>query len=329
MLDDFREWLSDNLRYILLGLAVLLVLIILFCVVRLATGGSKKKPDQGNEQTVVSGQESATEAQVQEEGSQEQATPAKGTSDLVKDDSAILTVMQSYYNAVADRDVATLSQIVEPWNDEVQERAFKSNVEKYENISTYSKQGLETGSYVVFVYFEGKLPDIDTTCPSLTRNYLETGDGGSLKVRPIISWDTDILDYVESVSTDDDVQDLIADVKTMCDEAITKEPALAEFVKEIQKTGSSDEKNAETETDSSANASSEYPKEMEAVTGLNIRQSPSTEANIMGTVLANTNVKVLEDAGDGWVHINYGDPAIDGYVRLEYLKEIVSTDTAA
>ena len=30
MLDNFREWLSDNLRYILLGLAILAVLLILF-----------------------------------------------------------------------------------------------------------------------------------------------------------------------------------------------------------------------------------------------------------------------------------------------------------
>ncbi len=30
MLDNFREWLSDNLRYILLGLAILVVLLVLF-----------------------------------------------------------------------------------------------------------------------------------------------------------------------------------------------------------------------------------------------------------------------------------------------------------
>ena len=30
MLDNFREWLSDNLRYILLGLAILAVLLLLF-----------------------------------------------------------------------------------------------------------------------------------------------------------------------------------------------------------------------------------------------------------------------------------------------------------
>ena len=29
-MDDFREWLSDNLRYILLGLAIIAVLLVLF-----------------------------------------------------------------------------------------------------------------------------------------------------------------------------------------------------------------------------------------------------------------------------------------------------------
>ena len=34
MLDNFREWLSDNLRYILLGLAILVVLVVLFFGIR-------------------------------------------------------------------------------------------------------------------------------------------------------------------------------------------------------------------------------------------------------------------------------------------------------
>ena len=38
-LDNFREWLSDNLRYILLGLAILLALVLLFFGVKALTGG--------------------------------------------------------------------------------------------------------------------------------------------------------------------------------------------------------------------------------------------------------------------------------------------------
>ena len=46
MLDNFREWLSDNLRYILLGLAVVLMAVIIFCIVRLVSGGGGKTPTQ-------------------------------------------------------------------------------------------------------------------------------------------------------------------------------------------------------------------------------------------------------------------------------------------
>ena len=31
-LDDFREWLSDNLRYFMLGGAILLIVVVLFSV---------------------------------------------------------------------------------------------------------------------------------------------------------------------------------------------------------------------------------------------------------------------------------------------------------
>ena len=36
-MDDFREWLSDNLRYIMLGLGIVLVLAILFFGIRFLT----------------------------------------------------------------------------------------------------------------------------------------------------------------------------------------------------------------------------------------------------------------------------------------------------
>ena len=53
MIDNFREWLSDNLRYILLGLAVLLVIIIGICIFRLVGGSSSKKKTTGKKTTAV------------------------------------------------------------------------------------------------------------------------------------------------------------------------------------------------------------------------------------------------------------------------------------
>lgn len=323
MLDDFREWLSDNLRYILLGLAALLVVIILFSVIRLAMGG--KKSDKTGTTGGNSAVENATEGSA-DAGNTLNGTAAAGTAELVKDDAAVLTLMKKYYTALAGRDVGTLSQIVDPWDDEVQQKVFKSSVERYDNIAVYSKQGVDTGSYVVFVYFEGKLPNIDTTCPSLVQNYLVTAEGGSLKVKPIVSWDEGVLDYVESVLTDADVQKLISDVDSLCQAAVAKEPALADYVKTNNKSTADDgaaETDTTEETPESDAAAAVYPKDMTTTTGINIRQTASTDAAILGTLIAGTTVSVTEDAGDGWVHISFAGSTgtIDGYARLEYLTD--------
>ena len=57
-MDDFREWLSDNLRYFMLGGAILIIVVVLFCGIRACSGSNKgvipemnRKPtseDQGN-----------------------------------------------------------------------------------------------------------------------------------------------------------------------------------------------------------------------------------------------------------------------------------------
>ena len=51
MLDNFREWLSDNLRYILLGLAILAVLLILFFGGRAIFRALNSGPAQEEQQT--------------------------------------------------------------------------------------------------------------------------------------------------------------------------------------------------------------------------------------------------------------------------------------
>ena len=59
MLDNFREWLSDNLRYILLGLAILVVLVVLFFGAKALFGSGDKdkgsEPKQKTEQEKTSG----------------------------------------------------------------------------------------------------------------------------------------------------------------------------------------------------------------------------------------------------------------------------------
>ncbi|URW85556.1 hypothetical protein M5E86_18000 [Blautia wexlerae] len=37
----FREWLSDNLRYFMLGGAILIIVVVLFCGIRACSGSNK------------------------------------------------------------------------------------------------------------------------------------------------------------------------------------------------------------------------------------------------------------------------------------------------
>ena len=64
-MDDFREWLSDNLRYILLGLAIIAVLLVLFFGIRFLT--STFGDDSKKEQKVTEQQKDTEKEQKEEE----------------------------------------------------------------------------------------------------------------------------------------------------------------------------------------------------------------------------------------------------------------------
>ena len=151
MLDNFREWLSDNLRYILLGLVVVLIVVIGFCVVKLVGGSSSSGNTAGSGKTEseisteISNSTAASTGTTSEnstEKTEETSTPAsEGSSEnesLVKDDAAVLTLVKKYYTAAAQKDVTTLQAIVNPWNDEVKNSIIQNDfIESYNNISTY------------------------------------------------------------------------------------------------------------------------------------------------------------------------------------------------
>lgn len=325
MLDDFREWLSDNLRYILLGLAVILVAVIIFCIVRLAGGSSHRKETEAQQQENVQAEqnENATE-------SVPAAVPAQSavSVNLTKDDSAVLTVIKQYYTSVAAGDTATLSSLVEPWNDEVEKETLGNNViESYNNISTYSAPGAANGEYAVFTYYEAKMANIDTLAPTLVGNYLKTGSDGQLKVYPYHTIaDSEVSDFITKLSAEDEVRSLISDVQTSYENALNADPDLKAYIDTLD---TSDE--ASTEAGNTASADIAEGSEMTASTTINIRQSASTDSALMGVVPAGTTVTVTAQAEDGWVQISYDSSAglITGYVRGEYLSAAGGTDGAA
>ena len=327
MLDDFREWLSDNLRYILLGLAIILILIIAFCVVRLVTGSSGSPSSNTETADNVKVTEAALENTQQEsagaeENDTQEETAAQGTSSLTKDDAAILTLVKKYYEAAAAKDIATLETICDPWNEEVKESILQNNViQSYDNISTYSKKGPVENSFVVYTYYEGKIANIDTEVPSLTMLYLTANEDGNLVVSDRKA-SQEVADYIASVSSDADVQALIADVNKKCEEAKASDPALKEFMDSLDSSNAGEGSTAENSEDDASGNNSEMGEMICAAASLNIRQAPDTSSAIMGVLTQGDTVTKIQDAQDGWCQISYnaGSYTIEGYVRSEYLE---------
>ena len=343
MLDNVREWISDNLRYILLGLAIVLIVVIGFCVVRLVTGnsssdsseapsaGSVKEEMLKSDKTETEAEAPAPEGETDEvqEGSGSidttvddeavsgtSAAPVSGAS-LVKDDTAILTLVKKYYKAVVDQDIVTLEEIVDNWNESVKTNFLQSDViEDYRNISTYSKQGPVPNSYVIYAYFDGKISGIETLVPSLTLLYAVTGQGGGLLISDRNA-SSEITDYIASITSDRDVQALIADVNEQCEKAKAADPALKDYMEKQSPQNTYESEEAVTEEPQSEAAAGKR----RATADVNIRQEPG--GAVLGVLPTGTEVEVLEEK-EGWCRISYnaGTYTVDGFVSGDFLAEV-------
>jgi len=201
---------------------------------------------------------------------------------------------------------------VNPWNDEVEASILSNDViASYENIHTYSKAGPVDNSYVVYAYYEGKVDGISTAVPSLSMLYVITDDSGNLVVSDRNS-SQEVADYINSVTSDSDVQALIADVNEACEAAKDSDPDLKAF---IDGTSSGEES---TEADSSSASSGTAT----ALSGVNVRSEGSTNGSILGVLYQGQEVNVVQK-GDEWTQISYSDSSsgstITGYVATEYL----------
>lgn len=307
MLDNFREWLSDNLRYILLGLAGILVLVIAFFAVKLISGiGSPKK--------------SEPETEITTEASTEQLTDVSDEERLVKDQSDILSFVTQYYTALAGDDYDAIASYSKTFDETTRTELENENsaVEACNNIISYSRSGLTDGSYVVYIYFDAKVSGIDTEVPTLRQLYLESAAEGGYQVVDIsLDENQDIENYTLQLLTDDEVQALMKDVQAKYDEAVASDEDLKKF---IDAEGSAD--GSDDGSDDTVNTVNTTTGTMYASTdGLNVRGTASTDGTIYGSLTLGQAVEVLENTDSGWSKVRYtvNGTTIEGYVKSEYL----------
>lgn len=306
-MDNFREWLSDNLRYILLGLAVILIIVVAVFAVKLIGNMGDKTPDKGSESSSQPAVVVDTETQSESETS----------SPLVQNDTAILDLVQRYYTAVGNKDIDTLKQIVESLDEDAQQTILNSNVvESYNNITVYSKNGPVDGSYVVYTYYDGKLTGIETPAPSLSMLYICTNEDGSLYVADPES-DEQVKTFIEKTSAESDVAALVSDVNQKYAEALESDPALKQRMEELSL--------PETEAvlPDSDEAGVEANKKVAATDVCYVRSDSVETADPLGMLAVGETVTRIRKLDNGWSEVRYGDAV--GYVKSDYLTEDISS----
>lgn len=311
-MDDFREWLSDNLRYILLGLAVILLLIIAFFAIKLIRGIGSPKTSEPETQAIT---ETVTEA------AKDDTTENK----LVKEaaDSELQQLVTQYYTAIAVQDYDTLQSISESFTDDDKKKVENASaIESYNNIAVYSKKGLTDGTYIIYAYCDAKITGIETMAPRLEELYALTNADGKLVIGDTDS-SQELQDYVLKMQTDADVQALVKDVNDLLDTAMQKDTDLASYV-EAQKNNQNTDNTSTDDGDTSEDTASSDTTTMQATTGVNVRAEASADSAINGSLYAGMQVEVLENLDNGWSHIRYtaDGTTIEGYTMTQYLEAV-------
>lgn len=260
-------------------------------------------------------------------------------------------LMQSFCTAMADGDMDTVKAIKDYNSDkEIITYQEKSEfIERYDNINCYTKPGIEDNTYFVYVTYDVKFKDIETTAPGLNAFYVYTSEDGSLK----IDGDTEenIKAAFKLVTNQDDVVDLYNKINVSYTEAIASDEALNQFMEELPVTirtsvgvalaqlemQNESGEAAQTETDSTQpsetqDGSEELPQNqvvnqiVRTTDTVNVRSSDSEEADKIGKAQAGTELKRIEDRVNGWSKVIFEDK--EAYIKSDYL-EVVTTEAVS
>lgn len=304
-MDDFREWLSDNLRYFMLGGAILIIVVVLFAGIRACSGSNKG--NSGDKQSTTSEDQGNVPSSPTNEGESDEKK--EDANPMETADADITALIKSYYQALGEKDIATLKTLEDDFtpSDESKVTNLKEYIEGYEVGDVYTKKGMTDDSYVVYACFSYICQGIDTKAPALTQFYVYKDSGGSWVIDNGALADAEISAYMESQLSDSDVSALITKVQNELDQAQQSDSALAEFLD-----GLGEEANVSTDA-----ADAEDGTTLTTTEECNVRAGASTDAEILGVISAGEQVEKKGTDGE-WVQIDYDGET--GYIRGDLLE---------
>lgn len=328
------EFCRKNVRYIsAAGLFIVLVIV-------LVKGSSSSTKNAVDSEAVVA------ETETQE--------------DYAKDAYPMINeLISAYYTAYANGDTKTLETLATPISDAEKSfiTVFSQYVDTYENISCYTKQGLDKNSYIVSVSLELKFKDVETTAPGLDFFYIQTRDDGSFYIDNVYSQfnlsheeqalNADIVALIEEFKQQSDVIALSSEIQQKYDDAVASDENLKTMMettvpdavtvwaadqtaaaKAAEEAKKAEEEAAKKAAEEEAAKKAEEEKKaaelaaavtVYATDKVNVRADASETADVLGQLEAGSQTSRLEERADGWSRIDYSN-GTQGYVKSEYLS---------
>ena len=337
--------------------AVGLIVLVLIIVAIAGSLGSSGDEGDGSETSTA---EEITDASEDDAGVSDVEEEEEDDNPLEKDAyPEVNELVQTYYDYIAAGDVDGLATVEDEIDEEEQERILRSTdlVEGYQNISCYTKKGLEEGSYLVFVYYELKFYQIDTAAPGVSPIYVYTNDEGSLVIFNGEA-DDELNAYVEEMAAEEDVIALMTEVAEAYAAAKAADTDLEEleerYLRIAQDAGTDDEEDSDEDSEEDADGDSEDSEEdadeesedadtddsddgetedtAAADTGeateqnretrftesVRLRSEPSTDGEYLGTAYQGESVTEIESYESGWSKISYN--GTECYCMTQYLE---------
>ena len=261
-------------------------------------------------------------------------------------------LMHTFYTALAEGDIEQVKNLKD-YNDDTEIITYEKKsefIESYDNITCYTKPGMDDTSYFVYVSYDVKVKDIETKAPGLNAFYVYTSEDGSLKIDGNL--EENITAAFKLVTNQDDVVDLYNKIDVSYNEAISSDEALNSFMTELptkiktsvgealaqletQNTENSEnqtETSSETQTEETEPATEEQPQNqtvnqlMRVKETVNVRSSDSEEADKIGKAETGTEITRIEDRVNGWSKVIFDGK--EAYIKSDYL-EVITTEATS
>ena len=272
------------------------------------------------------------------------------------EEGAVYTLVETYYNALADGDLDTLKSLFDTIseNDLQYYKALSEYMDHYTELQVNTKQGLVEGAVVAYIYYRVCFLNHEEEFPGSDMLYICTNEDGELYIKNESSLSEAEVVYITTVSDQADVSEFYTRVTVEYDDLMRENPALFAYITEVinqvnidrgvalagqNQSGGQSETDGDGQEggDTTATPEPEVPATPEyaiATTTVNVRKSDSEKAEKLGRVTTGQRVKVQEVGINGWTKVVY--EGADGYIKSEYLEfaesaaglEVIGTVTA-